>query len=189
MHPKSDLRLVIAAFFIAAVALRVLPHDYNLAAVGALGMFVGCYWSFRIGFLVTMAAMLLSDIIGQVMGVPSMGFYNPWLMLVVYLSVGLSAAVGRGIGSAAVSKRFPLLARVPGGAIASAGLFFLVTNFACWLDPQMHYEKSIVGLLQCYAAAVPFATNTFIGNLLYSGLFFGIHSAILAPQPSHIDSH
>jgi len=46
-------------------------------------------------------------------------------------------------------------------------LFFFVTNFGHWLiDPV--YAKNLVGLTQCYVAALPFFRNAILGDLFYT---------------------
>lgn len=108
----------------------------------------------------SLAAMGISDMLGHWFQIPSMGFYAPALMLSVYFAVGSSALVGKLVQSNQKAFGLPLYAGVPLGAIASTALFFLITNFASWLDPQMPYAKTGSGLLECYFAALPFTKNT-----------------------------
>ncbi len=181
MNKQIDIRFFALAFFVLAILLRFFPHTYNVAAVGALGMFVGCFWSARMGFLMSLAAMGISDILGHFLNVPSMGFYNPAMMLAVYVAVGCSAGIGKLVGSGRTMWRIPLVAGVPLGAIAATVVFYLVTNFAAWLDPLLSYPRTLDGLVQCYVAALPFAKNTLLGNCIFSVLFFGAHALLQAP--------
>ena len=57
------------------------------------------------------------------------------------------------------------------GALASSAIFFLVTNFGCW--PGNFYPQNFGGLMQCYAAGVPFIQGTILGDLFYSAVMFG----------------
>jgi len=41
------------------------------------------------------------------------------------------------------------------------------------------YPKSFNGLLQSYFYAIPFFRNTILGDLVYTGLFFGGYEIIL----------
>ncbi|MEM8735187.1 MAG: DUF6580 family putative transport protein [Planctomycetota bacterium] len=179
---KSKLIAFVAFLFVLAIVLRLVPHGYNVAAVGALGMFVGCYWSLGLGILISIAAMSVSDLVGHWMGVPSMGAYSVWLMATVYAATGVSAVVGKLIST--VRNQIPgsLWLGVPAGAVLSGAAFFLITNFACWFDPMLGYPRTMEGLMNCYVAAIPFAKGTFIGNLVYSCLFFGIYQAMTASQ-------
>jgi hypothetical protein len=42
------------------------------------------------------------------------------------------------------------------------------------------YARNLSGLGACYAVALPFLRNTAAGDLVYSGLFFGVHAAVVA---------
>ena len=56
----------------------------------------------------------------------------------------------------------------------SATAFFLLTNFPFWLfqvNPD-DYPPNLQGLVDCYAAAIPFWRNHMVGTLLYSALLF-----------------
>jgi len=178
MNKKIDIRFVSVAFLVIAVALRFMPHYYNVSAVGALGMFVGCFWSLPMGILMALAAMGVSDLFAHWAGVHSMGAYDPTLMLFVYFAIACSALVGR------LLKGRVSLASVPLAAIATTLAFFLLTNFASWLDPLMAYERTLSGLMRCYYMAIPFAQNTLIGNVLYSALFLGSYAILTAPKRS-----
>ncbi len=185
MNSKTDFRLIALGFCIIAIAMRLFPHAYNVNAIGALGMFLGCFAGARWGFIVALGAMAVSDVLGELLGIPSMGFYSPWLMLTVYIAIAGSAFVGRYlVGIRKTDGRFlmPLWAGVPLGAVVSTFLFFVITNFASWLDPQMMYPQTFTGLVECYWLAIPFAKNSLIGNLVYSALFFGAYAAIFWPS-------
>ena len=179
MKDKIDVRIVIVAFFAAAIAIRFLPHFYNMAPIGALAIFAGCYWSPRVGLLLAMCAMAISDALGQWFQVPSMGFYDWRLMLAVYLGMGLMAYVGWGLRGRVNPATVPL------AAIAGTVVFYVVSNFAVWLAPDGMYARSLSGFLKCYWNAIPFAWNSLIGNLLYTSLFFSIYTWVLAPRFNH----
>lgn len=175
--PKDLVQILAAVFFIVAIAVRLGPNLYNLQAIGALGMFVGCYWSVRMGILFSVAAMALSDCLGHFMGIPSMGFYSVWLTLTVYAAMAGSAFVGKLVDYLR-RKKAPLGMLVPAGAIVTTAIFFLITNFASWLDPQMGYPATFAGLMQCLWMALPFAKGSLLGNLIFSGVFFGAFSLL-----------
>jgi len=40
------------------------------------------------------------------------------------------------------------------------------------------YPHTLAGVIQCYAAGVPFFWRTFASDLFYSGLFFGLHAVL-----------
>ncbi len=73
--------------------------------------------------------------------------------------------------------------RVIAGALSATALFFLVSNFGCWLANPM-YGQNISGLLSCYAAGVPFLKGTLFGDLVYSGVLFGSFALMQSQIPA-----
>jgi hypothetical protein len=140
-----------------AAALRLVPHPPNFSPIDAMALFSGAYLGRRwLAFAAPLGALLLSDLV--------LGFYPG--MWVQYLAVVLVVLVGW-----TALKRVSA-ARVGGAAIASALLFFMITNFGTWALSGM-YPLNLGGLVACYVAAIPFFQNTLAGDLFYSGLLFG----------------
>ncbi len=173
-------RLFSLAFFATTIIVRLVPHPPHISSVAALALFAGCYLSVWQGAVLTFGAMAISDTIGQLLELPSMGFYDRLTMLAVYFSMVLVAVIGR-----ALRGRVSWLS-VPAASVVGTALFFLVTNFVCWLDPLMGYSQTVAGLGACYAAGLAFlgdtnpALNLLLGNLFFSATFFGLYQAALA---------
>ncbi len=146
-------------------ASRFLPHPPNVACVGALGLFAGCYVVGRRAYLVPIAVLLLSDMVGQILGVAGMGFYHPATMLFVYAGALAAVPVGRWM------KSNRSIARFPAGSLGASTLFFLVSNFGVWLGPW--YPMTAAGLVACYANAIPFFGYTIAGDLAFTAVLFG----------------
>lgn len=151
---------------ILAAATRLFPHPPNVACIGALGLFAGCYLSGKRAFFIPLAALLLSDIAGHVLGISGMGFYHPVTMLAVYAGVALSVPVGRLLAS-----RESLWIKAPAGSLIASTAFFVVSNFGVWISGW--YTLSIGGLIACYVNAIPFYGYTIVGDLAFTGLLFG----------------
>lgn len=62
--------------------------------------------------------------------------------------------------------------RVPLGALGSATIFFVISNFGVWLEGKM-YAPTLAGLQECFVAALPFFRTTLLSDLAFSVLFFG----------------
>ena len=107
----------LAFIFIAAV-LRLLPHPPNFAPIEAMALFGGTYFSRKTALVLPMAAMLVSDAF--------IGFYQAPVMVSVYGSFLISVLLGFWL------KKHKEWYEIGGGAILSAVLFFLITNFAVW---------------------------------------------------------
>jgi hypothetical protein len=148
---------VIAIMIVLAAALRIVPHPWNLAPIGAIALFSGSMFRNRwIAFLLPLASLFAGDVF--------VGFYK--LMLIVYASFAASVAIGRWLGENRT------VARIGGAVFLGALQFFVVTNFAMWALGGF-YPKTAQGLASCFAAGVPFFWNTLAGDALYSGILFG----------------
>jgi hypothetical protein len=75
------------------------------------------------------------------------------------------------LGSALKSKHDVL--RIAGAAVGGSISFFLVSNFSVWLVWHM-YPMTFAGLLQCYAAGVPFYRGQFVGDLIFTAIAFSL---------------
>ena len=137
--------------------LRLVPHPPNFSPIDAMALFSGAYLGRRsLALVAPLAALLLSDIV--------LGFYHG--MATVYATVALIVVIGWWLSS----RRTPL--RIGAAAVASAVLFFVITNFGMWLFSGF-YPLTGAGLAACYVAAIPFFQNTVAGDLFYTVLLFG----------------
>jgi hypothetical protein len=148
---------------VAAAASRLLPHPPNVTPVAALALFGAVHLDRRVALVVPLAALLLSDLV--------LGFYQG--MIWVYGSFVLIGLVGFWL------KRHPGIVPAAGATLVSSVLFFIVTNFGFWTTGLL-YPMDGAGLLECYAAAIPFFRNTLIGDAAYVTLLFGA-SALVRP--------
>ena len=144
-------------FTILGVLSRLTPHPANMTAVAGASLFVSAKYGIKKGLIVMLATMLISD---SVKGLHS-------VMWATYGALFLTVCIGVFIGS----KRNA--GWVIGGTMLSSVLFFIITNFAVWLAPHFMYPRTLTGLIECYTMAIPFFRNTVIGDLFYSGVFFG----------------
>lgn len=148
---------IIVTMIFAAAVLRILPHPWNFTPVGAMAIFSGALFRNRwAGFLLPLACLLAGDLF--------IGFHS--LMLIVYLSFAISVTIGHWMAKSRT------VARLGGAVFVGALQFFIVTNFAMWAIGGF-YPRTMAGLAQCFAAAVPFFWNTLAGDFLYSAVLFG----------------
>lgn len=153
---KSRIIFISVTVLIAALT-RFLPHPPNFTPIAAMALFGGAFFSNKyLGFIVPLAAMLMSDIF--------IGFHNT--IWAVYLSFALIAGIGY------LLKRKTNVITVLGASLASSTLFFLITNFAVFLGSSF-YPKSLAGLAECYTAAIPFFNNGILGDLVFTTVLFG----------------
>jgi hypothetical protein len=142
------------------IILRLLPHPWNFTPIAAIALFAGVYLGKRYALSAPLLAMLVGDVF--------LGFYEWKLMAVVYASFAMAGLIG-----VFIRKRKSIRV-VASGTIAASTLFFLVTNFAVWQFSHW-YPKTLAGLIQCYAMALPFFRSALLGDMFYVALFFGIY--------------
>jgi hypothetical protein len=170
-------RMIQAVVFVSLVSLAVVSRMVeaapNFAAVAAVALFAGFFFSSRLVAVgVPVAAMLISDCVH--------GFYDPRQMLVVYAMLGLPVMLRTFVAPAGR----PVAWRVLGAAAYCSLAFFLVTNLAVWAFGTM-YTHDLAGFLRCYAMAVPFLRFTIAGDLLYTGAIFGSYVLLTRMATRH----
>ena len=162
-------RLMIAVVLILAAAFsRLIPHPPNFTPLAAMALAGGVYLDRRFALLVPVLALFLTDAI--------LGFHN--LMVFVY---GSFLAIGF-LGLWLASHKKPMI--VFGSALASSVLFFIVTNFGVWAMDGTLYAKTLAGLIECYTLAIPFFRNTLLGDVLYTGILFGLFELVFRFVPT-----
>jgi len=132
-----------------------------------MALFAGTYFDRKqYAFAIPVVAMFISDlIIGLHANMPA-----------VYLSFALTVVLGMAIRKK-VSVRSVFMA-----SVASAMIFFLITNFSSWLAMSL-YPKNFMGLIECYIAGLAFFRDTssgfsfflndFLGTTFFSAVFYG----------------
>lgn len=155
--------IILCGIVLLAALSRLLPHPDNFTPITALALFGGAMFSRKsFALFLPMAAMLLSDIGFELLY--GYGFYSG--MWVTYAS--FAAIVGIGF----LLRRNTSASTVAVAAVSSSLWFFLASNFGVWAFSSM-YPPTIDGLLQCYTMGIPFFKWTFLGDILYSAVFFG----------------
>ncbi len=147
---------------IVAVFSRLIPHPWNLTAVGSVALFAGAYLKpRRLAFAVPLFAFLITDLI--------LGVHNT--MLFTYTAVALCSF----LGIRYLQKPKPAL--VVGMSLASSLIFFVISNFGVWIVGGL-YPLTTQGLLNCFLMALPFFQGQILGDLLHSTLLFGVYAVI-----------
>ena len=158
--------MILAILMILGAGIyRLMSHPYNVAPVAAMALLGGMYFGRRYALWVPLVVLALTDfVLNARMGYPLI--YWPRVFdYGAFLLIGLLGLW--------VRDRKPV-AKV-GAALATPFLFFLISNFAVWLFglnlANKYYSKTLAGLLDCYAAALPFLRGTMIGDWAFMALF------------------
>ncbi len=158
----SNRTFTVFVLIIIAVFSRLIPHPWNLTAVGSVALFSGAYLKPRnLGFAVPLLAFLITDLI--------LGVHNT--MLFTYAAVAICSF----LGIRYLQKPKP--ASVLGMSFASSLIFFVISNFGVWVVGGF-YPLTAQGLLNCFVMAVPFFQGQIIGDLLHSALLFGVYAVV-----------
>lgn len=128
---------------------RFIPHPPNFTSLIALSFYIPAI--FGIKFLpILLISFIITDLI--------IGFHG-----VTFFTWGTVLLIGF------LSKFFVsnITTRIS-GAMISACLFYLITNFGVWSLGS--YGYNLQGLVSCYILALPFFGNTLISTLIFSTL-------------------
>ncbi|MBU1038919.1 hypothetical protein KKC17_01640 [Patescibacteria group bacterium] len=160
MKNKIIISLILVGLIVVS---RLMPHIWNVAPVAAAALLAGALLPRKWALAVPLTGMLLADIV--------IGFYHWPVMLAVYGSFTFIGLMG------AYLKKFSA-GKLVAFSLASSTLFFIVTNLAVWATASW-YPKTLEGLIMAYTLAIPFFRNTMIGDLMFTGVLFGVYSLVL----------
>mgnify|MGYP001473622600 FL=1 len=147
---NQKYKLLAVATLVALAFFRLIPHPPNFTPILAISVFAGIKFKDNLfSYLVPVSAMLVSDAI--------LGFHNG--MILIYLAIVLSAFIARKFNTINTS------------VLSSSILFFLITNFQVWIMSSS-YPKSLLGILECYALAIPFFGMTLLSTFFFSYILF-----------------
>jgi hypothetical protein len=156
--------LLVVGLIILAILSRWLPHPPNFSPVMGIALFAGARLSSKTwAFFLPVITMAISDL--------WLGWHST--LPFVYLSLILMTLIGWG-NLKSKSFSWPRLGLY--STVASV-LFFVITNFGVWLTQDL-YSKDGLGLMACFAAALPFYPATLISGVIYSFALFGLNSSI-----------
>ena len=156
------LLAVAYALVVMAIMTRLLPHSPNVTSVTAVALFAGALLPGRWSIAVVVGSLIVTDLI---IGVHSLS----WLVWVCFAAIALASRL---------SLRRIQPGRVIVASIGSSIFFYLVTNFGVWAEGRM-YTLTWTGLMESYYMALPFFRNALIGDILYSGILFGVYGAVV----------
>ncbi len=151
--------IVVGLIGIALVG-RIAPHPDNFTPLLAVALFGGAALSGGIAYFVPFAALFISDLLLE--------NSFTWMTLVIYGCFLVGVGLGRWLGKERTWAKT--------GLVAASGsmLFYLVTNFAVWITPNGLYPHTLDGLIECYWMAIPFFRNSIAGDLIWTGILFGL---------------
>lgn len=171
-QPKKmlGLKILLSIILLATLTRIVIPplinHLPNFSAIDAIALFCGAYFSRRsIALLVVFLSIWIGDIFLNKI------FLNHWVLFYsgFYWQYACYFLITF-LGTSLKDKVKPI--RLISACLASAVLFFAMSNFGVWYSGYL-YPLTFDGLLACYIAAIPFFKNTLFSDLFFSLVLFG----------------
>ena len=157
-------------FLALAIAFRFVPHPMNFTPIAAALLYFGAKQPRKQMWIPVAILAVVDVVLNRMYGYAfSVDYVATWAF---YAAVLL-------LGAVLVSKVSAV--RVVGASLASSVTFFIISNFMVWAGWSM-YTKNFAGLVECYAAAVPFFRNSVVSDMLFASAFFGVPALIAAKQ-------
>ena len=151
---RKEMRWIVG-LIVLAIASRLFPHPPNFAPITGIALFSAAKlhnkWT---AFLIPLVGLFFTDLI---LGIG-------WINLFVYLSFGLISLWGQ----RQQKMHLPVL-------VGSSLLFFFLSNLGVWI---LYYPPTWEGLATTFTLAIPFYTNTLLGDLFYTTVLFFSYSFI-----------
>ena len=165
MTKQDTLRDVSVFFLLLAIGVmgRWVQPDWNFTPLMAVTVLGGFYFrSLWTAVLLPVGILTISDL--------ALDAHDNFA---VQLSVTLMTIVPLALGRwARGNAGWRLVGHGALCGLVPATAFFVVTNFVHWAATSM-YEHTWAGLLNCYAAAVPFYRTMLAGDIFYLTLLVG----------------
>lgn len=142
--------------------------EWCFTPIAAVSVFAGFFFArWSVAVLVPVACLAISDLL-----LPA---YNQIVvMAITYLAMIAPVALGRLLRNGQQSLGGKVW-RWAACGLVPATLFFITSNFAVWAF-KSDYTKTWAGLVECYAAAVPFFRWMLAGDLFYLSIIFGCYA-------------
>lgn len=155
--PGGLLLLVWVGLVAVGIAGRLWQPAYNVTPLVGLALAAGSIFPSRlVAASVPAAALALSNL-----ALPGGGAYGSWVMAaVIYAAFMWPVLVGP------LARRHRVATAI-GGSLAGSLVFYLSTNFVYWCFGS-DYPRTLAGLGECYAAALPFYRWMPVGDLAWS---------------------
>jgi hypothetical protein len=178
-QPEPVARPLATSLAVLAALIRLVPNLCNFTPVGALCLYAGGRLRSWHAFALPLVLMLGTNVILALWHGSDYLIYRT--APVVYASFLVNVLLGRWL----CRTQSPW--RIGTASLLASLQFFLVTNFAEWLlcgvppgTPLQpgEYPHDLAGLIACYVAALPFFGTTLVGDLLFSGVLFGLHAVL-----------
>ena len=168
MRNQSESRPLAVGLTVVSALGRLVPHLPNVTPLGGSCLFAGSKVSGLLAYLLPLAVMAITD--------PFVGGYS-WASIAIYGCFLINVWIGRRIARNATAMR------VGAAAFLCSAQFFVLTNFAVWLEGALthspFHKPGVAGLLMTYEMGLPFWGRTLAGDLLFSAVLFATYEVLV----------
>lgn len=143
---------------IIGILSRLIPHIPNVNPLISISLITGRNFSRFMALSILFFTMVISDIgLALLFGYSIFGYWT------LFTYTGFIAITFIGSKLKYSSKALPIY------IFFSSFGFWVWTNFGVWLTSGM-YSRTLIGLANCYIAALPFLSNSLLGDMVW-GIF------------------
>lgn len=168
-----DIQTIAVSLIVFGVCiLRIIPHINNFSPIIALAIFGSLHYKNKNqAYIVTILCLWISDLVinNFIYNLSDnlvwfyKGFYWQYISYLVIILLSLNFK-NKKINFKNIS--FLIL--------STSLIFFIITNFGFWVSSGF-YSYDLLGLIECYIAAIPFYKGTLFGSIFYTPLFIGFY--------------
>tara|TARA_B100000497_G_C7686247_1_gene415979 strand:- start:249 stop:815 length:567 start_codon:yes stop_codon:yes gene_type:complete len=161
--------ILITAIVVFGIIARLLPHFPNFAPMGAIALFAVAFYKRKsLALIIPVTAWWLSDLFLNNTRYATSEEFSWFTMDQFFSIIALIIIVVLG---GFLLKKLSVSKIILGSTMASL-VFFIISNFGVWMNGML-YPKTLQGLIECYAMAIPFYHATFLSDMIYTSMFFG----------------
>jgi len=171
MNRQDKLNILVASLLVIAAAIsRVAMYPDNFSPIIGMALFSGAILpNKKLAFAMPVFAMFLSDLLFELFSIAP-GFWG-WGQL-----AGYAILIFITVFAFTLKKLKPLNLALY--SVSASIIFFILSNLSYFFieNPLYHtYPQDGRGLVECYAAALPFFRTSLIADFVYTFVLFGVY--------------
>lgn len=177
--------MILIVMVIASIVFRITDHPFNFTPVVAIALLAGCYINRTLlAWIMPVVILWLSDL--YLNNGPYASYYDgfTWFTSDLFFSLIAMFFIVL-IGKYLIHK--VRMNRILIASLISPVIFFIISNLGAWYALTPIYSRDFNGLMQCYAAGMPFFRAAFIGDVLFTLVVFFIWQMVLSIVPLQSD--
>jgi len=148
-----------------AILARFIPHVPNFSPVYGALLFGGARLKKRDSIWFPLLLLVGSDLVLTTFIYHQSVGWGEFVQIAAFAAITM---LGWLLRHKTTWRRFTL------ACVAGPTVFYLISNFGVWLAWQS-YRRTLAGLMDCYAAGVPFYGYSLASTFLFAMVLFGLY--------------